>query len=398
MTLRLYYEDPYLKEFEGKVLECRRAGAEWEVRLDRSAFYPTSGGQPFDTGVLGESRVLDVFVDKSGEVWHRVDAELPEGETVTGKIDWERRFDHMQQHAGEHMLANAAWRLLGGHTIGLHLGREEVSIDMDLPEGRMHITPEELHSLEDDVNGRIQRDVPIRQWFPTEEELKALPLRKAPAVTEHVRVVQIGTEEYCACGGTHPSSAGQIGLVKILEARPSKGKLRLTFVCGRRAFELLRKEHELLHEASEKLSTSVENLPTMVGNIQAELREAARQRNEARTEMLLQGAEAMYENAPLREDGIRVICRQISGDMDGARALAANLTGRGYAVAALAAGEGPRLQYVVSRSPEANLDCGKAFSQAARATGGKGGGRSDFAQGAGPAEMLEALKKAILKG
>ena len=225
MTLRLYYENPYLKEFEGKVLECRRAGAEWEVRLDRSAFYPTSGGQPFDTGVLGESRVLDVFVDKSGEVWHRVDAELSEGETVTGKIDWERRFDHMQQHAGEHMLANAAWRLLGGHTIGLHLGKEEVSIDMDLPEGRTHITPEELHALEDDVNQRIQRDVPIRQWFPTEEELKALPLRKAPTVTEHVRVVQIGTEEYCACGGTHPSSAGQIGLVKILEARPSKGKL-----------------------------------------------------------------------------------------------------------------------------------------------------------------------------
>ena len=351
MTLRLYYENPYLKEFEGKVLECRRAGAEWEVRLDRSAFYPTSGGQPFDTGVLGESRVLDVFVDKSGEVWHRVDAELSEGETVTGKIDWERRFDHMQQHAGEHMLANAAWRLLGGHTIGLHLGKEEVSIDMDLPEGRTHITPEELHALEDDVNQRIQRDVPIRQWFPTEEELKALPLRKAPTVTEHVRVVQIGTEEYCACGGTHPASAGQIGLVKILEARPSKGKLRLIFVCGRRAFELLRKEHELLHEASEKLSTSVENLPTMVGNIQTELREVTRQRNEARTEMLLQGAEAMYENAPLREDGIRVICRQISGDMDGARALAANLTGRGYAVAALAAGDGPRLQYVVSRSP-----------------------------------------------
>ena len=337
-------------------------------------------------------------MDKSGEVWHRVDAELPEGETVTGKIDWNRRFDHMQQHAGEHMLANAAWRLLGGHTIGLHLGKEEVSIDMDLPEGRTHITPEELHSLEDDVNGRIQRDVPIRQWFPTEEELKELPLRKAPAVTEHVRVVQIGTEEYCACGGTHPSSAGQIGLVKILEARPSKGKLRLIFVCGRRACVLLRKEHELLHEASEKLSTSVENLPTMVGNIQAELREVTRQRNEARTEMLLQGAEAMYENAPLREDGIRVICRQISGDMDGARALAADLTGRGYAVAALAAGDGPRLQYVVSRSPEAGVDCGKTLSQAARATGGKGGGRSDFAQGAGPAEMLEALKEAILKG
>ena len=124
MTLRLYYENPYLKEFEGKVLECRRAGAEWEVRLDRSAFYPTSGGQPFDTGVLGESRVLDVFVDKSGEVWHRVDAELSEGETVTGKIDWERRFDHMQQHAGEHMLANAAWRLLGDTPSGFIWARK----------------------------------------------------------------------------------------------------------------------------------------------------------------------------------------------------------------------------------------------------------------------------------
>ena len=257
MTDRLYYNDTYLREFDAQVLECCEKDGNYHVKLNRSAFYPTSGGQPFDTGVLGGANVSDVYVDNDGEVWHVVDAALTEGTGVHGVIDWERRFDHMQQHAGEHMLANAAYRIIGGGTIGLHLGLEISTIDMNLPEGRTHITADELRALEDDVNSRIQRNVPIRQWFPEADELASLPLRKAPTASEHVRIVQIGELEFCACGGTHPASAGEIGLVKIVEARPSRGKLRLGFVCGKRAYELLRNNYDLIHATADMLSTSI---------------------------------------------------------------------------------------------------------------------------------------------
>jgi len=209
MTERLYYDNAYLTEFDGTVLECRENGANWDVLLDRSAFYPTSGGQPYDTGVLGGAKVLDVNVD-GGDVWHTVDAPLTVGQTVHGCIDWARRFDHMQQHAGDHMIAGALHRLMQGVTIGLHISEAVSTIDVAMPEGVTRISDEDVRRIEADVNDHIQRDVPIRCWFPDEAELAALPLRKKPTVDEHVRIVAIGDDEMVACGGTHPATAGQL--------------------------------------------------------------------------------------------------------------------------------------------------------------------------------------------
>ena len=231
MTERLYYEDAYLTEFDALVSETRPDG--W-ITLDRSAFYPTSGGQPYDTGTLNGIAVTDVQV-RDGVVWHRIDAPFAAGDRVHGVIDWERRFDHMQQHAADHMLAGAAWQLYGGVTIGLHLGAEDSTIDMDLPGGRTHLTAAEIDELETLVNRRVQRDDPIRCWFPDPAELETLPLRKRPTVSEHVRVVAMGDYEMVACGGTHPATTGQIGPVRILSSAPARGKMRLRFVSGMRA-------------------------------------------------------------------------------------------------------------------------------------------------------------------
>ncbi|MBQ7455112.1 MAG: alanyl-tRNA editing protein, partial [Clostridia bacterium] len=215
-TERLYYDDAYLTEFDARVVSVRADG--WAA-LDRSAFYPTSGGQPYDTGVLERGadafRVTDVSVQDS-VVWHRVGEGLREGDRVHGVIDWARRFEHMQQHAADHMLAGAAWELYGGVTIGLHLGQTDATIDMELPGGRTRLTQEEADTLEALVNARVQRDDPIRCWFPSAEELETLPLRKRPTVSEHVRVVAMGDYEMVACGGTHPATTGQIGPVKIV--------------------------------------------------------------------------------------------------------------------------------------------------------------------------------------
>ena len=193
MTERLYYDNALLFEFDAQVTACRKTPAGCQIALDRSAFYPTSGGQPFDTGWLNDVRITDVNVS-GGEVWHTVDRPLSVGDAVHGRIDWPRRFDHMQQHAADHMIASALHRLMGGVTIGLHISSDVSTIDVAMPEGKTRITEEEISRIEADVNARVQRDVPIRCWFPPAEELQTLPLRKAPTVTEHVRIVAIGDD------------------------------------------------------------------------------------------------------------------------------------------------------------------------------------------------------------
>ena len=392
MTNRLYYDDTYLTKFDATVVECIEKNGKYIVRLDQSAFYPTSGGQPYDTGTLNNASVTDVYGDSEGEVWHEIDAQLFAGEKVHGSIDWERRFDHMQQHAGEHMLANAAYRLIGGGTIGLHLGAEVSSIDMTLPEGRTRITAEELKSLEDDVNMRIQQNVPIRQWFPDSAELAELPLRKVPTVSEHVRIVQIGELEFCACGGTHPSSAGQIGLMKIVDARPSRGKLRISFVCGKRAFDLLRKSYDLLHTTADYLSTSVENVPSAIRSIDESCKQATRELNNLRRELLLSKADSFLSKAAVNENGVRIVAEFTDADINSGRELATYLTRQSRTVAIIGVEQTANYAYIVVRSDDVDMACGAALSAAAKRCGGKGGGKPDFAQGGGPVQMLDEIR------
>ena len=396
MTDRLYYDNAYLTEFDAVVLEAKEENGENLVRLDRSAFYPTSGGQPFDVGTLNEANVLDVFVDKEGEVWHKTDRKLEKGRVVHGKIDWQRRFDHMQQHAGEHMLANAAYRLLGGHTIGLHLGRDFSTIDMDLPGGKTHITIEEIRALEDDVNKNIQKNVPIRCYFPDEETLLSLPLRKPPTVTEHVRIVQIGDYEYCACGGTHPENAGEIGLVKILSATPSRGKLRLAFVCGMRAYIEMRRRFAEIERAANALSAAWENLASQVEALLEKAKNAEYQLRQEKKNAALMKAGELYENAE-EVNGVRVIKHVFASlGMEGLREAGNRIIENGNAVA-LRADEGEKgYMLFFARSENVDANMGKILSESAKKHGGKGGGRSDFAQGSSPdAGVLDDAMKLL---
>ncbi len=275
MTERLYYDDALLTEFDARVTRVRKTDRGWEIALDRSAFYPESGGQPGDSGTLTlpdgtGAAVTDTQCSPDGEVWHLTEAPLPQDSPVHGRIDWERRRDHMEQHAGEHLLAGAVWRILKGTTIGLHTGREESTIDVTMPDGRCHFTPEEIALLESTVNEEIRMDVPVRCWFPGEEELSSLPLRKPPAVREHIRVVAYGDFEYCACGGTHPPRSGMIGQMKILGVAPSKGKARIRFVCGGRAEECFRRLFNSSRELTDLLSCGAQALPEAVRKLMEE--------------------------------------------------------------------------------------------------------------------------------
>ena len=393
MTERLYYDQSYLTAFDAVVTAVRPHEGGCAVSLDRSAFYPTSGGQPFDTGTLNGLRVTDVFVDEAGEVWHAVGNALSAGDAVHGEIDWERRFDHMQQHAGEHMIAGAIWRLFGGVTIGLHLGAAFSTIDVTMPRGETHLTPDQIRAVEDEVNGDIQRDVPIRCWFPAEVELNALPLRKSPTVKEHVRVVAIGEKEMVACGGTHPSSAGQIALVKIIDARPSKGKVRVSFVCGMRAVRDYQEKYDACARAAALLSVQPAQLPDAVERLNGAVAALEHEISQLRQAEALGQVEALRAGAePIGENRV-MIAKLGPLAMDGLRRLATELTRDDNAVALLAAEREGGFNLIFARGAAVTADMGRLLREAASRCGGKGGGKPDFAQGSSPdAAVLDAAK------
>lgn len=381
MTDRLYYDQSYLTEFDAVITACRSAGEGYEAALDQSAFYPTSGGQPYDTGVLrwpgNEAAVTDVTVDKAGDVWHRVSLAIPVGTKVHGRIDWERRWDHMQQHGGEHMLAGAVYEMLGGTTIGLHLGREDSSIDVTLPDGRTHLTDAEKTALEELVNRRIQRDDPVRCWFPGAEELAALPLRKPPTVADHIRIVAFGDYEMVACGGTHPSSAGQIGLVKLLSVTPAKGKARLTFVCGMRAFRYLAQCQRAAEGGGALLSCKVDALREAIERMKEQNAELGRALSRSRA---LEYRRAMED---AEEKGI--CCLWLEDAEMGALTLAAGEYIKSSGKTLLCGGNG---RLIFARSMDGSTDMAALLRKVAR-----GGGKPDYATGAGNGEAIEAARK-----
>ena len=392
MTERLYYDDAYLWEFDGTVTRLREGKKQgtWEVLLDRSAFYPTSGGQPFDTGKLlfagGEACVTDVEADREGEVWHTLDRAVPEGTAVHGCIDGKRRTDHMEQHGGEHMLAGAIWETLQGTTIGLHLGQEDSTIDVTLPEERTHLTEEEIRMLEDTVNSRIRLDAPIRCWFPAKEELESLPLRKAPTVQEHVRIVAMGDFEMVACGGTHPSSTGRIGMLKILSVIPAKGKARISFVCGGRAAAVFQKYMRCADKAGAALSCPVEKLSRAASDLKSRLAEAERKANRFETKELLDKFRAAESTEDLKGITLAAVVTEEADARAVTAAVSESIAEKGKLLL-LAAGE--RLTF--ARSENVPVDMSELIRRV-----GRGGGRPEMASGAGIPECVGVARKILM--
>lgn len=385
ITERLYYNDAYLREFDARVVSVREDG--WAA-LDRSAFYPTSGGQPFDTGVLAcggtAFRVLDTEVE-NGVVWHKTDARLAVGSQVHGEIDWKRRLDHMQQHAADHMLAGAAWQLYGGVTIGLHIGHDVSSIDMDLPDGRTHLTREETDALEDLVSRRVQQDDPIRCWFPAPDELSSLPLRKKPTVSEHVRVVAMGDYEMVACGGTHPRTTGQIGPVKILSCAPARGKMRLTFVAGMRAVKYFQRAVRCADEMAAALSADHETAPDA---LRRERENAAALRKELGKRLTLAALQAIRKS----QRGHVYAAHLEFADPETLLLAAGELTRDPDTVLLLSCPRKDQRMLVFARGTAAKEDMARLL----RESGARGGGKPDMAQGSAPdGAALEKAKNLL---
>lgn len=250
-TIKLFYQDPNIREFTGRVLSCESATGGFAVVLDQTAFYPEGGGQACDLGTLGGSRVLDVQ-EQGAQVVHLCAEPLAVGTTVSGCIDWERRFDLMQQHTGEHILSGIIHRIFGYANCGFHVGEQVMEVDFDGP-----IDPDTLAKIEWEANEAVWQDIPLKCWYPSPEELPQVVYRTKRALPWPVRIVQVPGYDSCACCGVHVSTTGQVGLIKILSCVKFHQGVRLELVCGKRALAYMCRIFEQNRQVSQIFSAKM---------------------------------------------------------------------------------------------------------------------------------------------
>ena len=364
-TVKLYYENAYTQDFTAVVQSCEAVKNGFAVTLDRTAFYPEGGGQPADHGTLGEARVLDVH-EKDGVVTHLCDRALSVGAEVGGRIDWARRFDHMQQHSGEHIISGLLCSTFHCDNVGFHMGADVVTIDYNAP-----ITWEQALEVERRANAYIWADHPIRIWYPSAEELAALPYRSKKELTGAVRITEFPGADRCACCGTHVSSSGQVGLLKLLSCQKFRDGVRLELLCGQRALDCLAAGWEQARQIGQTLSVKPQSAFAAVSRLQEELlslKEKAARLEEAdfaHTAAQYRGAGSVLHIAePLDGDGARRLCDAIAKAAGGR--------------CAVFAGQDGDYRYAVI---ESGGDLRQFIKDMNTALHGRGGGRDGFAQG-----------------
>lgn len=376
MTERLYWRDPYRHAFDARVV--RRL--EWDGRpavvLDATCFYPTSGGQPHDTGLLNGIMVLDV-IELGQEIIHVLEAALVE-DGVSGAINWERRFDHMQQHTGQHVLSAAFAKLLGAQTVSFHLGPEASTIDLDCGA----LSDQAAQEVEELANRVVIEGRPIQVVEHDQGALAEVPLRKPAQKAGHVRVVSIADCDHSACGGTHPHNSSQVGLIHIERWESHQGKVRVMFLCGLRALRDYRRRARIGRELANHFSVALDELPAALNRLEASAEEARRNLARLRERVLALQAPALAAEAE-QVSGWRIVCRFLD-EFDAAdmRQLAQQLVREPGAIVALGVAN-PSPQFCLARAADVELDMAALATALASPLGGRGGGRPHMAQGGG---------------
>lgn len=410
-TERLYYNDSLLRSFPAVVSDVRelsRVGEEnlWQIALDRTAFYPTSGGQPHDTGSLravsrgGAS--LDIAVesveeDENGQVWHMVRKPISTGTAVQGEIDWDRRLDHMQQHTGQHLLSAIFLREIKAPTVSFHLGEDESNIDL----GGGPIGQHSLQRIERLANEIIAEDRPVTIRYVTHEEAESLlaagELRKLPERAGDMRLIEIADLDRNACGGTHVRSTGQIGGLLLRGVEKVSRGVRVSFVCGLRAVRTAHADADVLSRITAALSVGSAEVPAAIDRLRSESKSAVKERQRLREELADYHAARLAVEVPL-ENGLRFVHRAFR-DRDPAyvKLLASRLTAAVPGSVVLFSSEmTDPCSLVVARSLDLSFDCGQLLKHALAEFGLRGGGSADFAQGEIPASQTQALCASLM--
>ncbi len=384
MTIRLYYQDAYLREFDAKLL--RSIPGEKDtigVILDRTCFYPTSGGQPCDHGFLQTQAVFDVQ-EQDGDIVHWIKGQL-RGPAVHGQIDWSRRFDHMQQHTGQHILSQAFLKMFDAQTIGFHLGTESSTIDVS----RASLNEEEAQAVERLANEIVLSDLPVSTRVVRADQLGSLDLRKLPSVEKDIRIVNVEGFDQTPCGGTHCARTGEVGPIAIRRWEHRGPETRVEFLCGWRALRDYHWKTAAINELALSFSVKDTDLPDVVLRLREESAAHRRELSRLREEYLGVEAERLLAGAGDWE-GSRIVIRAYQDrEPQEIRKLASLLTGSPRTIALLGVG-GERARLVFARSEDLDMDVAALLKTTCRAFGGSGGGQPGMAQGGGfPGDRLE---------
>ena len=384
MTERLYYTDSYLTEFRARVVERSPDGA--RIYLDRTAFYPTSGGQPFDTGSIAGAPVVDV-VDEGERIAHVLGAAIDLDE-VSCRLNWERRFDHMQQHSGQHLLSAVMLDLFGMATRSVHFGASSSTLDLDASS----LSADQVSAAELRANQVVFENRPVNVLFADSAE--DLGLRKASDRAGVLRVITIEGLDRSACGGTHVRATGEIGPVLIRKLDKIRSAVRVEFLCGLRALRRARADFEALSKIAQVFSAPLDDAPGLVSTQMEALKAAEKDRRRLDEELGVRMGRELYDTTAPDSLGVRrVVKRLASGALDPLRAMAQSFCARPKAVFIGAVERPPTL--LLAASQDSGLDAGKLIKAALNETGGRGGGAARLAQGSVPSG--DALERAITR-
>ncbi len=391
MTNRLYYTEPYRTEFDATVVAVDTVDGRTHVTLDQTVFYPTSGGQPFDTGTLGGAAVSDVIDREDGTIAHVTSGSMKVGDVVQGAIDWARRFDHMQQHTGQHVLSAAFDRLFGVRTESFHMGTLSATIDL-----AREVTASEVAKAEDEANRVVWEDRPVAIRFATAEEAAKMPLRKESIRTGPLRLIDVDDFDLSACGGTHVSRTGAIGVIAIGGCEKFRGGSRVEFLCGGRALNRFRLWRDSLAATQKFLSVAPEEMAAAVERMQGDSKAQQRTLRGFQEKLAIHEAHTLLEKAVPSGDQVVVVEALEGWDAQGLKAIAvAAAAERPNAVVALFTMTTPAL-VVIARGADATPDAGAVLKALVAKFGGKGGGKPDLAQGGGltgsSAQLMESAR------
>jgi alanyl-tRNA synthetase len=376
MENKLYYHDAYIKNFSAELIMQKEdeTGRKYAI-LSQTAFYPTGGGQPFDTGRLNGIEVVDVE-EVGGEIRHYIMEELTEGNGIEGSIDWDRRFDHMQQHAGQHILSASFEDMYGYKTVSFHLGKDTLTIDLDTE----NLGADEAAKVEELANHIILENRPIITKWVNEEELKQYRLRKELSVSDNIRLVIIPDFDYNGCGGTHPNSTAEVGSLKILGWERQKRMVRVEFVCGQRVLNKLGQKHEVIKELTALLNAPEQDMGAAVNKLLGQKKELEKSIDEMKDQLL------KFEAAEIIESGKEDIVsrsfqhRSIQELQKLARLLVSYTDHKTFL---LVSENDDKLQFVFAKGKNADGTLKELSQRALSIIDGKGGGNETLVQGGG---------------
>jgi alanyl-tRNA synthetase len=387
--VKLYYEDPYIHTFSAKIekVTTDERGRTYVV-LNKTAFYPTGGGQPHDVGTLNGVYVVEV-VEEDGEVRHYVERPIDEHAECIGKIDWTRRFDHMQQHAGQHILSAAFDNTFGYKTVSFHLGEETCTIDLQIDQ----LHEEEAKKAEEIANQIILENRPIETKWVTEDELSQYTLRKALAVTDNIRLVIIPDFDYNGCGGTHPRSTGEVSMIKILHwEKQKKNTIRITFVCGNRVRKQLQEKHQVIQGLTGLLNSPQEKMIDAASSLLERTKELEKTVNELTLQLLEYEGKELLARGEIHGDQKIVKAIFQNRAMSELQQLAKLITTKADSTIVLFINEtGAKLQFICSRSMDEERNMNHLVKEVLPLINGKGGGSDHTAQGGGD-KVIQAGK------